>query len=144
MMSNKKVDNDATDFLVSPTHQPTLLPINSRLALIAALGSAGCRKVFQAKCQNVQNVRLKPVAVAGAEAAAAALAKRSEKITSNITATISKNITRSSTATIRRNVTRNRNITIFSSSATINNSATISKNITRSSTATISRHIIRR
>ena len=138
MMSNKKVDNDATDFLVSPTHQPTLLPINSRLALIAALGSAGCRKVFQAKCQNVQNVRLKPVAVAGAEAAAAALAKRSEKITSNITATISKNITRSSTATIRRNVTRNRNITIFSSSATI------SKNITRSSTATISRHIIRR
>ena len=131
-MSNKKVDNDATDFLVSPTHQPTLLPINSRLALIAALGSAGCRKVFQAKCQNVQNVRLKPVAVAGAEAAAAALAKRSEKITSDIT------------ATIRRNVTRNRNITIFSSSATINNSATISKNITRSSTATISRHIIRR
>ena len=126
MMSNKKVDNDATDFLVSPTHQPTLLPIISRLALIAALGSAGCRKVFQAKCQNVQNVRLKPVAVAGAEAAAAALAKRSEKITSNIT------------ATIRRNVTRNRNITIFSSSATI------SKNITRSSTATISRHIIRR
>ena len=126
MMSNKKVDNDATDFLVSPTHQPTLLPINSRLALIAALGSAGCRKVFQAKCQNVQNVRLKPVAVAGAEAAAAALAKRSEKITSDIT------------ATIRRNVTRNRNITIFSSSATI------SKNITRSSTATISRHIIRR
>ena len=126
MMSNKKVDNDATDFLVSPTHQPTLLPINSRLALIAAFGSAGCRKVFQAKCQNVQNVRLKPVAVAGAEAAAAALAKRSEKITSDIT------------ATIRRNVTRNRNITIFSSSATI------SKNITRSSTATISRHIIRR
>ena len=126
MMSNKKVDNDATDFLVSPTHQPTLLPINSRLALIAALGSAGCRKVFQAKCQNVQNVRLKPVAVAGAEAAAAALAKRSEKITSNIT------------ATIRRNDTRNRNITIVSSSATI------SKNITRSSTATISRHIIRR